>query len=145
MGRNASAFVLMCLCALCLAVSGCGGDTETGAWDAVSAVVRHAPWAPDHGWALKVVVRTDPGMTRVWATGDVVDGEYDLYRCGSDDEFGTEIWESVNNAACVHGNDNYNLGGRPTFPFTVTVYTQNEKRTQKYVRTVTDYETLTRS
>jgi hypothetical protein len=75
--------------------------------------------------------------TRVYATGGIIVGEYDLYECGTLGYL--DYWWSSNNAECLVGDNNYSIHYDPTLPFDVVIHIVKPSGTTTHTVTISDY------
>ncbi|MBN2283479.1 MAG: hypothetical protein JXO48_06275 [Deltaproteobacteria bacterium] len=89
-------------------------------------------------WCYRFVVYAK-NAERVYITGDLVEGEYDLYKCGTTQ--GYQYWWSTDQADCSEGNGYYIITGIPVFPITVTAHVVTAQGETTETVYVNGYET----
>lgn len=90
-------------------------------------------------WWLNIKAYVE-GATRVYATGGIIVGEYDLYEC---DAFGyLDYWWSSNNAECEISDNNYSIHYDPTLPFDVIVHVVKPAGVTTETITINNYNTI---
>jgi hypothetical protein len=103
----------------------------------ISARLGYWPNGTDKWWLMFRIMVKD--ATRVYATSANISGEYDLFDC---DDFGyCDIWWSSNNAECIQGSNNYNVGGEPDLPFDLTIHIVKSSGETTRVATIDSYTT----
>lgn len=74
-------------------------------------------------------------------TGDHIVGEYDLYKCESEND--CDHWWSTNNPECSIGGNNLFISyAEPTFPFYVTIHIVKPTGTENYTETISSYSII---
>ncbi len=104
----------------------------------IQALLIYAPAGSDKWWLSFRVNVND--ASRVYVTGDYIDGTYDLFKCGT--SYGRDDWLSTNNPQCAHGNDNYNIGEEPALPINLVIHVVLPSQEDQHAVQINSYELL---